>query len=309
MSLDLFSITQTKRDEIRVNRTPLPDYGDRDIALQLETAAGLKYERCDNNAPYIFFVDRTGRGRIVQGSCNNWLCDRCGHLRALEEYGRMVTGAKRLDDEGHQLYFLTLTCRGADMPLEEANENYMRWTNTLLTNCRTKHKRAGGHWAYVQVTERQKRGHPHSHIITTFVPHDAALAGKNALLSNGAIAKRECLDSAWLVNACKSAGLGPMVDLTVIENPAAVAVYVAKYLFKDAMQTKWPKHWRRIRYSRSWPKLPAYDCPEAFPLLSYTDWLRMQNLGITVYADDPAIVDMAHARLVTCVVYKRKAVV
>lgn len=304
--LDQLSTSQTKRENAHIPDGIAPDeYAF--IASQFEQAKGLQLEKCDNGAPFIFYVDNAGRGRVVQGCCNSWTCARCGHLRALHEYGRMVEGAKQLDKAGHPLYFLTLTCRGADMPLETANRDYMKWTNRLLTNCRTEFKRRNGDWFYVQVTERQRRGHPHSHLITTYRPKDAQLVQTGAVLSSGMLAKRECLDSAWLVSAAEMAGLGRMVDLTEIRNPAAVAVYVAKYLFKDALQTAWPKGWKRIRYSQSWPKLQRPKPTLAFPLIRFADWQRLETLGMTVYADSEATLEAAYARLVTCVVYKQKS--
>lgn len=304
--LDQLSTSQTTGLEVAFQPGEISPDDASFIASKIEQAAAARYEKCENGAPFIFFVDDAGSGRVVQGCCNSWTCRRCGYLRALKEYGRMVEGARQLDKAGQKLYFLTLTCRGADMSLEQANRDYMKWTNRLLTNCRTDCKRRNGVWFYVQVTERQKRGHPHSHLITTFKPKDAINVSSGALLANGAVAKRDALDSAWLVQNCMSAGLGRMVDLTEIENPAAVAVYVAKYLFKDAMTTVWPSGWKRIRYSQSWPKLPQRTPKLAFPLVRFADWRRLENLGMTVYADSEITLEAAYARLVTCVVYKHK---
>lgn len=300
--LDLLSTSQTTTISGVEIRPADVSQKDLDfVASQIEQAQGLRYEKCENRAPFIFYVGDDGRARIVQGCCNSWTCPRCGHLRALEEYGRIVHGAKELAAAGHALYFITLTCRGADMPLAEANRDYLKWTNRLLTNCRTAAKRQGKEWHYVQVTERQKRLHPHSHIITTFSPTDAEPARTGDRLASGAIAKRDCLNSKWLVDACVSAGLGRMVDISSIGSPIAVAVYVGKYLFKAAINTEWPKGWRRIRYSRSWPKMPERKPEIAFPLVTYADWLRMEALGMTVYADSEATLEAAYARRVTCV--------
>lgn len=298
--LDLLSITQTlpavlkeaglKNDEIQ------------ELNFQLEQQQALRYLPCPNRAPYIFYVDATGRARVVQGCCNSWTCSRCGHVRACAEYGRIVAGAKKLNEQGHSLYFLTLTCRGRDMALDEAEKGYMQWTNRLLTNARIKASREKQHWAYAQVTERQQRGHPHSHIITTFCPGDVFHYGPGVSLPNGAKAKHEGLYSDWLVASCVSAGLGPMADLSYINNAVAVAVYAAKYFFKEAMSTEWPKKWRRVRYSHSWPKLPKYPSPLAFPLVKYADWKRMEDLGVTVYADSEHTLNAAYSRLITCVV-------
>jgi len=41
------------------------------------------------------------------------------------------------------------------------------------------------------------------------------------------------------------------------------------------MHTTWPKGWRRVRYSQSWPKLPDGMSSEAFPILRAFDWQRV----------------------------------
>lgn len=298
--LDLLSTTQTTREILR--EAGLKPSELQELDFQLEQRQALSYLPCENHAPYIFYVDAAGRARIVQGCCNAWTCGRCGHIRACAEYGRIVAGAKQLAEGGHSLFFLTLTCRGRDMGLDEAEAGYMQWTNRLLTNARTRAKRDRQHWAYAQVTERQDRGHPHSHIIITFCPGDVFHYGPGVSLPNGATAKHEGLYSDWLVASAVSAGLGPMVDLSYIRSAVAVAVYAAKYFFKDAMSTQWPKGWRRVRYSHSWPKLPTYPSPLAFPLVKLADWKRMEDLGVTVYADSEHTLNAAYSRLITCVV-------
>jgi hypothetical protein len=79
----------------------------------------------------------------------------------------------------------------------------------------------------------------------------------------------------------------------------AVAVYVSKYLFKDAMKTKFPKSWKRIRYSQNFPKLPDRTPELAFPLIKLEDWKRLAALDMTVYAEDEYCLHAAYARLVT----------
>jgi hypothetical protein len=211
-----------------------------------------------------------------------------------------------LSDAGRSLFFWTLTCRGADMPLAEAEENYLKWTNRLLTAARQKAKRGGDFWAYVQVTERQKRQHPHSHLIATFAPDDSIPYKKGERLPNGRKAKHDCLWSEWFRGANVKAGLGIECDLSRIENAAAVAVYVSKYLFKESMSTRFQKNWRRVRYSHNYPKLPATKNESAFPLVKYADWLKMDALGLIVHADTYATYERALANRIFCVVPPRE---
>lgn len=268
----------------------------------LEQASGIESMRCPRNAPFICYKNSVGMWNLVQASCNSWTCNRCGLLRAKEEYGRMVQGAKTISEQGHALYFHTYTCRGMDMPLEEADRNYMLWTNRLLTTLRKDATKRGEYWCYVQVTERQKRGHAHSHCISTYCPSDAIPYAKGEELPNGRKAKHDCLWSEYYRARNVDAGLGAECDLSLIRSPIAVAVYTAKYLFKDAQVTEFQKGWRRIRYSRNYPKLPTIEGKEAFAVVKHKDWLKIENLGVLVRTKDTWIQELAYAHLVTNVV-------
>lgn len=297
-------------DRLSTSQTNLSELGEglrNEIEFQIEQSYEVQARRCERGAPYIFFVASNHSAHIVQGCCNDWTCPRCGQIRARKEYGRIVQGARQLSDEGRTLYFWTLTCRGSDMPLATAEAEYLKWTNRLLTAARTKCSRSGGFWAYVQVTERQKRLHPHSHLICTYAPDDCIPYLKGETLPNGRKAKHACLWSEWFRAANIKAGLGAECDLTIIENAVAVAVYVSKYLFKDSMTTKFQKGWRRLRYARKFPALPEPKNVEAFPLVTIHDWQRMDALNMTVRADSEFTYQAALARGIYCVIPPKHA--
>lgn len=292
-------------DRLSTSQTNLDGVGEElkhEIEFQIEQSNEIQARRCERGAPYIFYIASNNAAHIVQGCCNDWTCPRCGQIRARKEYGRIVQGARQLSDEGRSLYFWTLTCRGADMPLETAERDYLKWTNRLLTAARIKAGRANCFWAYVQVTERQSRLHPHSHIISTYAPDDAIPYAKGERLPNGRKAKHNTLWSEWFRAENLKVGLGSECDLTMIENAVAVAVYVSKYLFKDSMTTRFQSGWRRIRYARKWPKLPEPKNVEAFPLVTLRDWQRMDALNMTVRADSEFTYEAALARRIFCVI-------
>lgn len=262
--LDLLSISQTNSKN--------------DIKSDTNTSFGQTYALpflCHNNAPYFALKLSNKRYALWQGNCNDWTCPRCGILRAKHEYGRIVNGCRELDST-HDLFFLTLTCRGADLSVEDADKNYLKWTNKFLTSARTKARRAGDAWHYVQVTERQKRGHPHSHLIITWIPSDLSLGSRDHWQTvNGQKVKtqKECLRSEWIRKQCVRSGLGDQYDISKVRSAEGVSRYVAKYLFKDSMfSTQWAKNWRRVRYSQSFPKLPERKNGDAIPLLNDDDW-------------------------------------
>lgn len=270
--------------------------GDLDLysTLQTFTTSGVDIDTgellyadvpCQYHAPLVAYVCG-GRGRIAQGCCNHWNCARCGDVRAKQEYSRIVHGCSVLSAD-HQLYFWTLTCRGREIPLSLAEEKYYAWTNVLLTNCRTTAKRAGLHWAYVQVTERQKktRAHPHSHIISSFCPPDAVGTSD----SHG----KHILVSEWFTRANDTAGLGAQHTITKVRSPEAVARYVAKYLFKDSMRDVFPPKWKRVRYSRNFPLRLPEPITFSVRLQSPRDWLSLDNRKDWFVADTRAIFELA----------------
>lgn len=202
---------------------------------------------------------------IGQACCNHWDCPACGVKRARQEYRRIVSGCETLA-MGHKLYFWTITCRGRECSLDEAEENYYAWTNLLLTNARTRCKRANEYWAYVQITERQQktRQHPHSHIITTFLPSDArrkSVQGKTVEYESG-----------WFSRANESSSLGSQHRISEVKSASAVSRYVAKYMFKDSLLTRWPPKWKRVRYSANWPAMPEYAPDFVEVLRSQSNW-------------------------------------
>lgn len=259
------------------------------------------YDECLNNAPYFAYQIEGKKWGVVQGCCNDWLCPRCGQQRAREEYGRIVSGAREIAKE-IDLYMFTITCRGKDCTVDEAEHNYLRWTNNLLTKLRAKTISLGKKWYYASVTERQTRMHPHSHYITSYCPPDAVFIAKGErklfhFLHEGIQAKHDTLQSYELEKQCTKSGLGFQYDISRIESVEAGSRYVSKYLFKETIFTdKWPPGWRRVRYSQSWPKLPDVK-GEAMILLSKFDWYKLSKVALTVVTKDDGARKIATAML------------
>jgi hypothetical protein len=229
---------------------------------------------------------------ISQGCCNHWDCPRCGQIRARTEYARIVHGIHELSSKHSALYFQTITCRGREITSKEAEQGYLTWTNKLLDAYRARVKKQEGAWVYVQVTERQKRGHPHSHFLTTFEPGDIENGFKDKWVQIGGakvLEKVPALTSVWLQRAVIRVGLGDQYDISKVRNEAAASRYVAKYMFKPSnFTTDWPRGWRRVRYSQDFPKLPDIKT-EAFVLRTWRDW---DELGRKAAIVRPADIDV-----------------
>src|SRR6185369_8088817 len=240
----------------------------------------LCFSPCINHAPFFAYNLHDRTYGVTQGCCNDWNCPRCGHMRAKQEYGRIVSGIEQLA-ENHQIWFITVTCRGREMSKNESEALYGEWTNKLLDAWRLQSKRTKQTWAYVQVTERQSRGLPHSHILTTFCPTDVIPYDwrKTRVTVEGLsfMAWVSAYRSEYLRSSCVRSGLGEQYDITPAGNIKAVGRYVAKYLFKENIfKDKWPKGWRRVRYSQSFPKLRR-EKGDAFVLLEADDWKKLSQ--------------------------------
>ena len=245
------------------------------LACAVSDSEPEKSAQCEYGAPLIAYQKDGGVWGIVQATCNHWDCKRCGPLIAKKHYGRIVEGCRELHKAHGALHFITITCRGRGLARKDAEENYLTWTNRLMTALRMDAKRKGKPWAYVQVTERQKRGHPHSHIITPYYPDDLTQELRYRYKhDNAGKRKREYYKawrSAWLQARSISAGLGSEYDVSIVEDVEAVSRYVAKYLFKDTLQTVWPKGWKRVRYSQGWWDYPDGE-NQAMALISADDY-------------------------------------
>lgn len=267
--------------------------------------------KCDYANVWFAYQIEGKKYGVTQGCCNHWDCKRCGQIRAKEEYARIVHGIHELSLIHSTLYFQTITCRGREISSKSADAGYLEWTNKLLDAYRARVKKHGGHWCYVQVTERQKRGHPHSHFLTTFEPGDLRKGVVEKWHKVGGIPVVEekiVLRSEWLQRAVSRSGLGEQYDISIVRNEAAASRYVAKYMFKATnFTTKWPDGWRRVRYSQNFPKLPEIKT-DAFVLRTWQDWDKLGALAAIVIPRDVEVEEYAAWKLIhhDCVVLKAR---
>jgi len=255
---------------------------------------------CTYNAPY-FAYKKDGRAwGIAQGNCHHWDCPKCGEGRAKKEYGRIVAGCSTIETS-NLLYFITVTCRGRDLRLQDAMSGYLQWTNRLLDALRCDAKKRGCLWCYVQVTEQQGRGHPHSHILTTYFPDDI-VEGKKVSYETDAQGRKhrvykDVLRSAYLQKRVLASGLGEQYDISLVDKAAAASRYVSKYLFHpDMFKAKYPKGWKRVRYSQNFPHLPS-EKSTAIVLLTRWDWLYLASEATTLTAQDDSSYNRAKVEL------------
>lgn len=249
---------------------------------------------CIYHAPYFAIETQNHNWQVRMGNCHHWDCPRCGVGRAKREYWRIVQGCDEITKQGYSLQFITITTRGAGLSVAEAEEKYLLWTNRLFSNLRYQTKRDKGYWCYVQVTERQERRHPHSHILTTYKPMDLIDGTKRRWhTENGRKVWEDenVLRSKSLSDAVCACGLGEQYDISRVRDASAVARYVGKYLFKSSLLTTWPAKWRRVRYSENWPKTAELENDNAFPLIHTKDWFVLATLTDKVVCPDEFTAD------------------
>lgn len=243
--------------------------------------------RCAYGSPYVAVVVN-GEGRIAQACCNHWDCPKCYLTMAKQHKFKMCNGAEELLANGHKLYFWTLTCRGKDLDLASADDEYYTWTNRLLSTCRAACKKQGGYWAYTQVTERQKRGAAHSHLICTFAPSDLKPAGTkrdpNRMVSN------------WFRDSNVRAGLGPECRISHVVSGAAVSSYISGYLTKHVQRDVFPPKWKRIRYSREWPSVDQ-SVTWSSVLITVEQGRHADAQGVTFICEDEIAYQYARHRM------------
>lgn len=244
---------------------------------------------CSYGAPFIAFIE-DGKPAIQQACCDHWDCPRCRVFLVAKLRRRIIYGAETYASEQVLLYFWTLTCRGRDLDLATADDHYYEWTNRALSRLRAQARREGGKWSYVQVTERQKRGAAHSHFLHTYRPTDAVEAGERK--------GHKRLSSVSFLRAVVEAGLGPQSDITEVGTPERAASYISGYLTKNDGAEPFPPHWRRVRYSRDWPKEPEKLLDFAAPLLTRRDWQKVDATGDWWAVDDLDVFAYAKHRMI-----------
>lgn len=298
------------------------DEVDDGALLDLFSTSAETVKKCIKNAPYICIPGQAGIARLYQGCCNDWTCPRCGEKRAKREYGRMVQGAREIA-ANRPLFMMTITCRG-DVAVKESEENYLDWTHHFHKRCQDCCKYFGMEKPeYAAVIERQERGHLHTHYLTTFAPldwfyivDDYERYCRNVEILNRGLPKNmrfspeklKDIDhrqafSMWLVFASVQSGLGAQVRIAIADVVEGASRYMAKYLFKAAQFTRFPKGLKRVRYSQGWPKLPEVEATSAFAVLKQADWTRVKLLDQQIECFGRDVFDRAANHLIVDAFY------
>lgn len=172
------------------------------------------------------------QGQVVAMACDSWSCPDCGPLQAWRWARRVRFGIALLPDR--QAYFWTLTLppwiTTTDVAYRELPHRFAMLRQSI--------HRALGEWDYAAFVEE----HPHRH----YIPHLHIISAQHSPYR--------------LKDLAHHVGFGYQAKEVLI-NGGMAASYVSKYVSKQGRQM--PRHFRRVRISRGWPRLPEpeYDIP------------------------------------------------
>lgn len=217
-------------------------------------------------------VGVTPDGDVFPIRCKEWRCPICAPINALHEAIRTANGVYALFCAGLIPKFVTVTQSGAVRTPEFAYH--------IIASQWDKFRNRWQYWArkadepnfYAAFVEGQERreGMPHFHIIGCALPPLEMLRH-------------------WAVDS----GLGYEVDCSRLKPNAGTAWYVSKYSTKSTDAKYMPVGFRRVRYSRDWPRmLFRSDMQEQTAIVrepqeSYAHWLIR---AVYAFGVDPSAV-------------------
>ena len=213
------------------------------------------------------------KARVSALRCRRWSCEYCAPRLRRKMVARALAGF----GSGERVRMLTLTSPAHEDPARSYEELRTRWKRLREL---IRRRFPAIRFDYFAVTERQKRGHAHLHV----------------LFRGGFLPQR------WVSAAATRAGFGPIVDLRALGK--AAGRYVSKYLGKEMGKTPemlgigpLPKWHRRATWSQGWaPEFTARGKALRAALVAYAWYLanarplliadRLQRSGYEIDAID-----------------------
>lgn len=198
-----------------------------------------------------------GDGVPTLGYCGRWPCWKCADTRLWLERRRMLLGASQLFDTSG-LWFVTVTRKSTYRKFDTAA--WRKNTDELIKRWHKKAVRAGVELVYCHVTGfKPSNGEIHAHMLVNWCPSPVSSPTPNYPHHHR---------DTWLEP--KAAELGLTLWIELAQSPDAVGKYTARNL-ESVAGVEFPAHFQRVKYSRSWPKLPPKEKPDA--LIEFGEWL------------------------------------
>lgn len=165
---------------------------------------------------------------LFRPNCKQWDCPHCADLKAGKWRYVATYGVDQLMASGLPIDFVTITSHEKLSPAAAIKVLAKAWPKL-----NERIRKTGQIKQYFCITERQRNGKVHLHMIVT-----ARLSKK------------------WWKDNARECGFGYQSDVRQVQKVGGVTKYVTKYLTKAATETAWPARFRRVRTSRGWPDLP-----------------------------------------------------
>jgi hypothetical protein len=181
------------------------------------------------NVPYLKGVNhKTHEVLIFRPDCGCWDCPHCAEILVRKHRFRAVHGLQVLSEGGASSDFVTITSHEKLDHQKSLDVLPKAWKKL-----RERMNYSAGKSEYLLIPEFHKKGRVHFHMLTT-----AQLPGR------------------WWKNNARECGFGFMSDAQEVKALGGVANYVSKYLTKMLQSPNLPEHFRRVRTSHGFPKLP-----------------------------------------------------
>jgi len=179
---------------------------------------------CERAGLLIGWDDDKKRALVSRANCDTWKCPECAK-RMSETWGlRAVMGARKIQSEGDQLDFITITSHET-LKTFEATEFVWRKAWCPLYNAI---KRKKPSLEYIAIPEFHKDGRMHVHA-----------------LWNAGVTKK------WLKDNARKRGLGYQCEIRHVDSVGRASQYVSKYIGKS-LDFEYPLRFRRVRCSNNW---------------------------------------------------------
>lgn len=183
---------------------------------------------CQRAGLLIGWDDENKRALVCRANCDTWACHECA-TRMSEKWGlRAVMGARKIQSQGDQLDFVTITSHEA---LQTFEATCRVWESAWgkLYNALKRQKQA---LEYIIIPECHKNGRMHVHA-----------------LWNADVSKR------WLKDNARRRGLGYQCEIRHVASAGRASEYVTKYIGKS-LDYQYPARFRRVRCSNNWVDIP-----------------------------------------------------
>lgn len=174
----------------------------------------------------------------LRSHCGCYSCEECAKINVLRHKLRILSFLRLHDSE---VFFETYTAHENARTFEDSVANLRLGLKRVLQQKRNVLKSAG---TWVKVWELHASGRAHVHMLTTIT------LAKH-------FRKRGSFDVARLNDFARGAGMGYQARAVKVTNLFGAASYVTKYMTKAAHEARFPRHFRRIEFSRDFPELES----------------------------------------------------